>query len=341
MPTTTAPTRAIIATAALLLALSPLGAQEKDLDTLRFGIIATESSENLKASWGSFIKAMEAETGYTVEPFFAPDYAGVIEALRFDKVEFAWFGNKSAMEAVDRSGGEIFCQTVDVEGNPGYWSLIVVHKDSPYQSVDDILKDAPKLTFGNGDPNSTSGFLIPSFYIFARRGIDPVEAFKTVTNASHENNLMSVANKKVDVATNNTESLRRLQQTNPSAASDIRIVWKSPLIPNDPFVWRKNLPDVTKQKIKAFFLSYGRLGSPEEIEQARAVLAKTSSGLAPFVDSSNHQLLPIRQLALVKDKLKIEKSGDYSDAEKKEKIAAIEAELEGLGQMKEMLEQGR
>ena len=43
------------------------------------------------------------ETGLKVNPFFATDYAGVIEALRFDKVQIAWYGNKSAMEAVDRA----------------------------------------------------------------------------------------------------------------------------------------------------------------------------------------------------------------------------------------------
>lgn len=314
---------------------------EEDLKTLRFGIIATESSENLKASWGPFIQAMEQDTGYKIVPFFAPDYAGVIEAMAADKVEFAWFGNASAMVAVDRAGGEIFTQTVDVEGNPGYWSLIIVHKDSPYESVDDVIAAGKSLTFGNGDPNSTSGFLIPSFYIWARRNLDPNSVFKSVTTANHETNALSVANKKVDVATNNTESLRRIQASNPGAASQIKVIWQSPLIPNDPFVWRSNLPSETKQKIKGWFLSYGRLGSPEKVAEARAILAKTSSGLGPFVDSTNHQLIPIRQLAIVKDKIKAQKDESLSDAQRAEKVAAYDAELANLEILKTMLEQGK
>lgn len=330
-----------LAVLAALLSFGTMATAEEDLDTIRFGVISTESSENLKSAWGPFLAAMEKETGYKVEPFFAPDYAGVIEAMRFKKVDVAWFGNKSAMEAVDRSNGEIFVQTVDVEGNPGYWSLVVVHKDSPYESIDDIVAAGKKLKFGNGDPNSTSGFLIPSFYVWARRNIDPVEHFAEVTNANHEANLLSVANKKVDFATNNTESLRRMQQKSPETASKIKVIWKSPLIPNDPFVWHKELPSMTKQKLKGWFLSYGRLGTEAEIADARAILAKTSSGLAPFVNSSNHQLLPIRQLALVKDKIKLQKSKDYSDAEKKEKIAAIDAQLKDLETLKSMLEAGK
>jgi phosphonate transport system substrate-binding protein len=325
--------------AALVLSFGIANAQE-DLDTIRFGIISTESTANLKQSWGPFLEAMEKGTGYKIEPFFAPDYAGVIEAMRFKKVDVAWFGNKSAMEAVDRSNGEIFVQTVDVEGNPGYWSLIVVHKDSPYESVDDIIAAGKSLKFGNGDPNSTSGFLIPSFYIWAQRGIDPVEAFAEVTNSKHEANLLAVANKKVDFATNNTESLRRMQQKNPDVASQIKPIWKSPLIPNDPFVWHKELPKETKNTIKGWILGYGRVGTEAEIKAAREVLKATSSGLAPFVDSSNHQLLPIRQLALVKDKISLQKDDSYSAEEKAKKIAEIDAELEDLGKLKTMLEAG-
>ncbi len=332
--------RMIALSAAVLMGSLGLHAEE-DLKTLRFGIIATESTDNLKATWGEFIKAMEDGTGYKIEPFFAPDYAGVIEAMGSDKIEFAWFGNKSAMEAVDRSGGEIFAQTTDVEGNPGYWSLIIVHKDSPYDSVDDVIANANKLNFANGDPNSTSGFLIPSFYIWARRNLDPNKIFKSVTNAGHEANALSVANKKADVATNNTESLRRLQSSNPTAAENLKVIWQSPLIPNDPFVMRSNLPKATKEKVRAWILSYGRVGTEEEIKAAQDVLSRTSSGLGVFNYSSNHQLIPIRQLALVKNKISIENDGSLGDSAKKAQLAEVEKQLADLQLFKEMLEAGK
>lgn len=331
--------RTLALSAAVLMGSLGLHAEE-DLKTLRFGIIATESTDNLKATWGAFIKAMEEGTGYNVEPFFAPDYAGVIEAMGADKIEFAWFGNKSAMEAVDRSGGEIFAQTTDVEGNPGYWSQIIVHKDSPYNSVDDVIANANNMNFANGDPNSTSGFLIPSFYIWARRNLDPNSIFKNVTNAGHEANALSVANKKADVATNNTESMRRLQSSNPTAAANLKVIWQSPLIPNDPFVMRSNLPQVTKEKLRAWILGYGRVGTEKEIAYAKEVLSLTSSGLGVFNYSSNHQLIPIRQLALVKDKISIENDSSLSAAAKKEQLEEIEEKLANLQLFKEMLEAG-
>lgn len=81
-------------------------------EELNFGIISTESSQNLKAMWDPFLADMSKQTGIKINAFFAPDYAGIIQGMRFDKVDVAWYGNKSAMEAVDRAGGEIFAQTV-------------------------------------------------------------------------------------------------------------------------------------------------------------------------------------------------------------------------------------
>jgi phosphonate transport system substrate-binding protein len=201
-------------------ALSATAVNAEEMKEVNFGIISTESSANLKTTWQPFLDAMEKGTGLKINAFFAPDYAGVIEAMRFDKVQIAWFGNKSAMEAVDRAGGEVFAQTVDNEGNPGYWSLLVTHKDSPLNSVEDVLKCTGSLNFGIGDPNSTSGFLVPTTYIFAKNNVEPSKCFKTVRNANHETNALAAANKQVDVATNNTENMRRLESHQPGSLQE-------------------------------------------------------------------------------------------------------------------------
>ena len=194
-----------VAAAAMTASLSTVALAETT--EINFGIISTESQQNLKTIWEPFLADMAEETGLKVNAFFASDYAGVIEGMRFDKVQVAWYGNKSAMEAVDRANGEVFVQTVDVDGNPGYWSLLVAHVDSPLTSLEDVIKCDQTLNFGIGDPNSTSGFLVPMTFIFAQNGIDPKKCFKTMTNANHETNALAVANKQVDVATNNTENL--------------------------------------------------------------------------------------------------------------------------------------
>jgi len=140
---------------------------------INFGIISTEATMNLKKDWEPFLAEMEKATGLKINAFFASDYAGIIEGMRFNKVQVAWYGNKSAMEAVDRADGEIFAQTVPADGTPGYYSHLIAHKDSPLNSLEDVLKNAGSLAFGNGDPNSTSGFLVPGYYVFAKNNADP------------------------------------------------------------------------------------------------------------------------------------------------------------------------
>ena len=297
-------------------------AQAQEVKELNFGIISTESSQNLKAQWDPFLDAMSQKTGMKINAFFAPDYAGIVQGMRFDKVDLAWYGNKSAMEAVDRAGGEVFMQTVAADGSPGYWSLLIAHKDSPINSVEDMLQNAKDLTFGNGDPNSTSGFLVPGYYVFAQNKVEPRDIFKRTLNASHEVNALSVANKQVDVATFNTEGLERLEITNPDKAKELKIIWKSPLIPADPIVWRANLPETTKQKIHAFFTEYG--DTPEEL----AVLNGLQWG--KFRESDNDQLLPIRQLELFKTRSQVQADTTLSDSERTKKLAGIDADLAKL-----------
>ncbi len=301
-------------------ALLPISSFADQLTQLNFGIISTESSQNLRQVWTPFLNDMGKQLGVKVKAFFAPDYAGIIEGMRFNKVDVAWFGNKSAMEAVDRAGGEIFSQTVDVDGNPGYWSLLVTHKDNPINTVEDMLKNASNLVFGNGDPNSTSGFLVPSYYVFAKNNIDPKKAFKRVLNSNHQTNLLAAASKQVDVATNNTENLRRLEITHPDKVKNIKVIWKSPLIPSDPIVWRKNLSETDKQNIYNFFMTYGT-----QNKHQKEILANLQ--WAPFAASSNDQLIPIRQLVLFKNRLKIESDMKYSAAERKQKLAEIDQQL--------------
>lgn len=299
---------------------------EDAVKTLNFGLISTESSQNLKQDWQPVLDDMSKKLGIKVTAFFASDYAGVIEGMRFNKVQFAWLGNKSAIEAVDRANSEVFAQMVNADGTLGYYSMISVHKDSSYQTMEDVLKNAKNMNFGIGDPNSTSGFLVPSYYVFAQNNVNPKTAFKTVRGANHETNILAVANKQVDAAVHSSDTLDRIKARQPETASQLRQVWKSPLIAADPLVWRKDLPADMKNKIKDFFINYGKTGPDAAREKAQ--LAKLTLG--GFQDSSNAQLKPVRQLELFKEKVKIEADVVLNAEEKKAKLDDINRKLNDI-----------
>jgi len=310
----------LVAAAALVLAI-PAPAQE-----INFGIIATDSAAVQRERWEPFFQDMEKKTGLKIKSFYAPDYNGVIEGMRFNKVQVAWFGNKSAMEAVDRAQGEVFAQVIYADGTMGYKSLIITHKDSPVKSLEDLLKNSKNYTFGNGDPNSTSGFLVPGYYIFAKNNIDPKTAFKVTRNASHGANLAAVLNRQVDAATNNTEEWDKLKATSPDKVEQLRILWTSPLIPSDPFVWRTDLDPAVKAKLKDFVVNYGKTG------EEKAIL-KGIYNYGGFRASSNAQLVPIRQLEMFKDRRKVEGDTAMTDAERQKKLAEIDAKLAELAKL--------
>jgi len=304
----------------LLLVTTPFAVAKE----ISFGIISTDAAAAQRDRWEPFFRDMEKKTGLTVKSFYASDYAGVIEAMRFNKVQVAWYGNKAAMEAVDRANGEIFAQLMYADGTYGYHALLITHKDSPYKSLDDVFANSKNINFGIGDPNSTSGFLVPTYYVFSQRKVDPRQVFKTVRNGSHGANIQAVLAKQLDVATNNTEDYGRLEATKPDQASQIRVIWKSPLIPSDPFVWRKDLDSASKEKIRNFVLNYAKTDSAEK------QILKNIYNYGGFRASTNAQLNPIRQLELFKDRQKIESDSAMSVAEKTVKLAEIDKALAAI-----------
>ncbi|OZI67104.1 phosphonate ABC transporter substrate-binding protein [Bordetella genomosp. 11] len=315
---------ALIATAAIS---APAFAQ--DVKTLNFGIISTESSSNLRSAWQPVIDDLSKVLGVPVQPFFASDYAGIIEGMRFNKVQMAWYGNLSAIEAVDRSQGEVFAHVIDKDGNPGYWSVLVTAKDGKVKSLDDVLKNGKTLSYGAGDPNSTSGTAVPGYYLWGANKIDPKSFFKNFRIANHETNLLSAMNGQVDVAITNTEALERYKvNTGKSPEDKISILWKSPLIPADPLVWRADLPAALKQKIQGFFVNYGQKGpdAAQELEKLKKL------GYKGFVVSDNTQLLPIRQINLAGQRAKVESDTTLSAQAKQQKLAEIDGKLADLAE---------
>jgi phosphonate transport system substrate-binding protein len=302
-------------------------ASSADLKELNFGIIATEKAGALKQMWEPFLEDMTKSVGVKVNGFYATDYAGIIEGQRFNKVHLAWYGNKAAIDAVDRASGEVFAQFVDLDGTPGYYSYLITHKDSPIKTLDQVLKNGKEYSFGIGDPSSTSGTLVPSYYVFTLNNLDPKTHFKVMRSSNHEGNFLAVLNRQVDVATSNSEMTEKMKEKSPEKMEQIRILWTSPLIPRDPLVWRKDLSSDLKKKIQDFVTGYGKNEREKEI-------LKNMYRLAGFKASTDAQLIPIRQLELFKDRKKFEADENMSVSEKKAKFEEIDAKLAALAKLK-------
>ena len=293
-------------------------------ETINFGIISTDSSAALKQRWQPLIDDLNKQTGLDVKAYFATDYAGIIEAMRFNKVQIGFFENASAIETVDRSNGEVFAKVKYKNGEAGYYSLLITNANSKWKSLDQVLKNTKDINLGFGDPNSTSGTLVPSYYLFAKNGINAKRAFKSVLLSSHEANMLAVVNDKIDVATNNTDMLDTIKKQHPELYPKVRVLWKSPLIPSDPLVWRRDLPQATKEKLRTFFDHYA-----EKDPREQAVMASIS-GYSGFADSSNAQLVPIRQMSLFQKKEQVQNDAHLDAADKQAQLAALDQKIAAL-----------
>jgi phosphonate transport system substrate-binding protein len=221
-------------------------------NVLRVALIPSEDSRAMLAASDELLKALEKNLGIRVQGFVASDYNGVIEALRAGHVEVAYLGPFSYVLGTTVAPIEAFATAETARaGRTYYHSQIIARKDSGIAKVEDLRG----RTFAFVDPSSTSGHLFPKAGLI-RAGIDPDKFFgRVLFTGSHDANAVAVANKRVDAATIadrifDTAVARKL--VNPD---EIQVVWRSEPIPESPTVWRRNLPDDLKKRIKDAFLN--------------------------------------------------------------------------------------
>jgi phosphonate transport system substrate-binding protein len=285
---------AMLAAACLLLGC----ARPQPDPVLKFSIVPAEDQASMSRVWQPLLDDLQKQTGLKVQPSFASNYMGMIEAMRFNQVQVGWFSALPALEAVNRADAEVLGRIVDKGGANGlYQSILITHKGSGI-TLDDVLKCGKRYNFGLGDPNSTSGTLAPLAYLFAPRGIDPADCFKTVRSASHQANMLGVAYNTLDVATANTVTMVFARRQNPGQADQIQVIWTSPPLPESSILVRKDLDPAVKQKLKGFFMRYGTAPGVEG-QHERKVLNDLTYGGFKAVDDS--YLDPVRLMVASKD----------------------------------------
>jgi phosphonate transport system substrate-binding protein len=273
---------------------------------INFSILSAEDQQSMSKVWQPLIDDMQKVTGLTIKPFYATNYAALVEAMRFNQTQVGWFSALPALEAVRRADGAVIGRIL-TNGNSGsYQSVIIVRKGSGI-TLDSVLKCGKRYSFGIGD------------------NIEPSECFSTVRSASHQANFLAVANGLVDVATNNTVGMVFYARENPAAAAKVQVIWTSPDLPESSIVARKDLDPAVREKIRAFFLSYGQAPGAEGEHQRQILKTLTYTGFQAADDS---YLDPVRQMEAASNLGEARHSGDPKKiAEAQKAFDALQAEI--------------
>jgi phosphonate transport system substrate-binding protein len=250
--------RHFLVSAAALLSMAGIAqaADWKDqYKELTFAVVPAENASGVGDRYAPFMEYLSKELGVPVKLRVANDYAAVIEGQRAGNIQIAYYGPASYSKAyLTEVKTEPFVTTRNNDGAIGYYSVIYVKADSPYKDIHELKGK----TIGFVDPNSTSGYNAPRFFL-NKAGIDADSFFsKSIVTGSHENAVIALGKGTVDCAANwwnadDDSNLTRMDNKGMAKKADYRIIFKSGLLPGSPYAYLSNLPDDLKKAIQKAF----------------------------------------------------------------------------------------
>ncbi|MDO6591059.1 phosphonate ABC transporter substrate-binding protein [Loktanella sp. D2R18] len=254
----------LIAAALATTSLTGAAFAQDTISEFRIGILGGENAQDRMNSYECLRAYTEEELGVETKLFAPADYNGVIQGLLGGTLDMAWMGASSyaAIYIQDENAVEPVLVKINLDGSYGYHSIGFARADSGITS----LEDMQGRTFGFGDPNSTSGYLIPSIEIPQQTGatMESGDYFGEVKfTGGHEQTIVAVNNGDVDGGVTwadgqgewedgyNSGALRKAVDAGLIDMNDLVEIWRSAPIPEGPIVLRSELPQDVKDKMTA------------------------------------------------------------------------------------------
>ena len=219
------------------------------------GVIPSEEAERMVKNMEPAIEFLRQELEIPVKMYRASDYTAIIEGMRGEKVDIGVFGPFSYVLASGKAGAEPLVVPGKRTGEPAkYNSLLITHRDTGLESIEDLKHTKKKYTLSFSDPASTSGHLVPRGQLHTL-GIDPERHFKEILfSGNHTATILALASNKVDVAGCSYTVYRKMIERGMLKEDDVKILWKSKPLPVDLVTVRKGLSEQFKAKLLDIYL---------------------------------------------------------------------------------------
>ncbi|GAB3221074.1 phosphate/phosphite/phosphonate ABC transporter substrate-binding protein [Spirosoma arcticum] len=259
---------------------------------LRFGLLVSEETEQTFERMEILQAYFSEKLGREVEFLQMSNTSAIIEAMRANKIDVSTAGAFTYLVASKTFGAEAIATTRATDGNPRYYtSCLITSSKSSLRNIDDVIKNAKNITLSWAYPTSTSGHLVPRYYL-QQRGIMPDDFKEVFTSTNHTATLFSVLSGKVDVAAITYALIDRFIKTGKLKKGDLRIIWESePIAPSPVFV-RKGLDEGLKKRIQQAYLDVSK-GNPKAM---KALQSQFTYGVG-YIPVNDSFYQPLRDMA--------------------------------------------
>lgn len=242
-------TRRVALIGASLLSTSPVFAQGRNPSRLRVALLPDENAATIIQNAQPLKEYLEKTLSKQIELMVTTDYSSMIEAMRFGRIEVAYFGPLSYVLAKSRAP-DIEPFAVGIErGSPTYNGVLIATAGGPVRTVEDVKGKS----FGFGDQASTSSHLIPRAFL-AKRGLVAGRDYQAVHDGTHDAVARAVQNGQLPAGGLSKAILDNLTQRGTVDKTKIVEIGLSDPIPNYPMVMQGNLAPALKDAIRKAFI---------------------------------------------------------------------------------------
>ena len=253
-------------------------------ETLRVGLVPNQNPEKVQAEYEPLAKYLSKKVGEKVELSVPTSYNAVVEAMANDKLDMAYFGGLTYVQARQRAKVTPLVTEINpYTHNTKYHSLIIVPADSKIKKVSQLKGK----TFAFGSVSSTSGSLYPS--IMLEQAVSTTDRPRTEDlHRRPRHHGQAVANGKVDAGGLEDRILYELEKQGTIDKSKVKTIEQSAPIEGYPWVVRDSLSGKKKQEITNAFLN---MKDPKLLDLLHAEgYAKVKAGDYDYIEQQAKKL---------------------------------------------------
>lgn len=223
----------------------------KNPSTLVFTYTPVEDPAVYKDAFADFQNFLSKKTGKKVIYYTVHSNSAEVEAMRSGRLHIAGFSTGPTCFAVNLAGYVPIAVKGYEKEFQGYRLIVVVKKDSPYQTLADLKGKKVAHT----SPSSNSGHLAP-VALFPKDGVTPGKDYEIAFSGKHDQSIMGVGHGDYEAACVASDVFKRMAVAGRIKEDDYRVIWQSSIFPTSSFGYAHDLDPDLVAKIKEAFFEY-------------------------------------------------------------------------------------